>query len=78
MSRFLTPLLFIGAGLYVGWYNQQNVDRALLFPFLPSLMPSLDGDLEAQGRASAGLLLGLGLLFLVFAIARRAPPPAEG
>ena len=77
MSRFLTPLLFVVAGLYVGWYNQNHVDSAMLFPFLPSLMPALDGELAAQGRASAGLLMGIGGLFLLSALFRRRPPPSE-
>lgn len=77
MSRFFTPLLFVGAGLYVGWYNQNHVDSAMLFPFMPALMPSLEGDLAAQGRASASLLMGVGGLFLVSALLRRRPPPAD-
>ena len=77
MSRFLTPLLFVGAGLYVGWYNQNHVDSALLFPFISSILPSTDGDLAAQGRASAGLLMGIGGLFLVFALFQRRAPPTE-
>lgn len=77
MSRFLTPLLFVGAGLYVGWYNQNHVDSALLFPFISSILPSTDGDLAAQGRASAGLLMGIGGLFLLSALTRRRAPPVE-
>lgn len=77
MSRFLTPLLFVGAGLYVGWYNQNHVDSALLFPFISLILPATDGDLAAQGRASAGLLMGIGGLFLLSALTRRRAPPVE-
>ncbi len=79
MSRFLAPVLFLCAGAGVAWFNSQHEDRVLAFPFLASLIPSLAGDLGAQGRASALLLAGIGLVLLILALLRRPPPedPAE-
>ncbi len=73
MSRFLSPILFLGAGAYVWWFNSQHTDRLLAFPFITALFPSLEGDLSGQGKASAAMMLGIGGLLLILALLRRRP-----
>ena len=74
MSRFLAPLLFLGAAGYVYWFNLNHTDRVLILPMLPMLKPSLEGDFKAQGELTAQVLAGVGLLLLVIAaIPRRRP-----
>lgn len=77
MGRYLSPLLFLSAGAYVWWFNANHADRALLFPFLPSLLPSLEGDLSAQGRVTAAFLLAIGGVLLLSALLRRRPRQTE-
>lgn len=67
MTRFLAPLLFLGAAGYVWWFNQNHTDRILLLPFIPIVKPSLEGDLHAQGEITAQFLAAVGLLLLVIA-----------
>lgn len=73
MARFVAPFLFLVAGAVVWWFNAEHVDRALVFPFLPSLIPSLEGDVDLQGKASAGLLFAIGALLLASALWRNRP-----
>ncbi len=64
--RWLTPLfLFVGAAV-VFWMNQQADQQVFVFSFISRLFPSTEGDVFAQGRASAGLLAGLGLVSLAW------------
>lgn len=73
MGRFFSPLLFLGAGAGVLWFNSQHTDRVLAFPFMTTLMPSLEGDLAGQGQATGMAMLVIGALLLALALFRRSP-----
>lgn len=68
--RFLTPLAFFVCAFYVHHVNSRGDGHVLGFPFLETLAPSLRGDPHALGRASEGLLLAVGGLMLLLALAR--------
>ena len=78
MSRYVSPLLFLIAGLVVSGYNATHADRVLAFPFLDDLFPSLVGNPKMLGRVSAGLLLMIGSLLLAIAARRPKPESDEG
>jgi len=71
--RWLTPVVLLGASAVVFWMNSQGEQQVLVFSFIPRLFPSTEGDIFAQGRASAGLLAGIGLLsvFWQLSVSRR-------
>ena len=71
MGRYFSSLVFLIAGVAVGVFNDSHTDRALVFPFLTSIFPSLEGNPHGQGLASAGLLLGIGALLGTFAVLQR-------
>lgn len=77
MGRFFSPLLFLVVGVGVGVYNAGHDDRAVVFPFLGSIFPSLAGDPKGQGQLTAALILGLGVLLGVAALLRRPPPDQD-
>lgn len=59
--RLLVPALFFGFAGYC-WLEATNGDsRTIAFSFIGALVPSLDGDPIAQGKASAALLAVLGV-----------------
>lgn len=68
MSRFLTPVLFAGAALYVANFNAQHDDRALMLPFMDVLSPAAAGDMHAQGALTVQVLSGLAAVFGLFAV----------
>ncbi len=70
MIGYLTAVLLLAAGGYVVWYNAHHLDSVVFIPFLATFAPSLEGDLHAQGRASALVFFVLGGLALVWRIAR--------
>jgi hypothetical protein len=63
VGRFVVPVLFlIGAG--VMWqYNATSETSQVIFPGV-WLVPGYEEDIRAQGRISAGVVAGLGLLLL--------------
>jgi hypothetical protein len=70
MFGYLTAVLLLGTGGYVLWYNAHHLDSVVLLPFLTTFAPSLEGDLQAQGRASATVLFALGGLALAWRLFR--------
>lgn len=68
--RFITPLLFAAAAVYVGWQNAQYTDRALVLPFLEVLAPATKGDMAAQGALTVNLLWGLAAFFTTWELFR--------
>ncbi len=64
--RYFTPLLFLAAGGFVGWYNNANAESVVLLPFLENIFPSLEGDLPAQGRVTMLIFMALGLVLLLW------------
>ena len=68
--RFVTPALFAAAAVYIGWYNAQHTDRALVLPFLDSLSPSVAGNMAAQGALTVQVFGGLALVFTVREVVR--------
>jgi hypothetical protein len=70
MIGYFTAVLLLAAGGYVLWYNAHHLDSVVLLPFLTTLLPSLEGDLEAQGRVTAVIFFVLGGLALVWRLAR--------
>ncbi len=68
--RFITPGLFAVAAVYVGWYNKQHTDRALVLPFLEELAPSTAGDMAAQGALTIKILFGLAIVFGLWEVVR--------
>lgn len=61
--RFLSPVLFAAAGLYVAWYNGNHADRVLMLPFMDVVFPATANDPVAQGAVSWKVLLGLAGIF---------------
>jgi hypothetical protein len=70
MLGYLTAVLLLGTGGYVLWYNAHHAESVILLPFLPLVLPSLEGDLAAQGRASAVVFFALGGLALAWRLVR--------
>ncbi|MBN1335593.1 MAG: hypothetical protein JXB39_06505 [Deltaproteobacteria bacterium] len=70
MFGYLTAVLLLAAGGYVLWYNAHHIDSVVLLPFLTTFVPSLEGDLPAQGRVSAIVLFALGGLALLWRLGR--------
>lgn len=68
--RFVTPALFAAAAVYIGWYNAQHTDRALVLPFLDSLSPGLAGNMAGQGALTVQIFAGLAIVFTVREVVR--------
>lgn len=71
--RFLTPVLFLLAGIWVWWSNDAHPDRVLTLPF----MDLFTDDLREQGRITVYICLGIaGSLFVsdVYAMLRKKAP----
>ncbi|MFZ5475380.1 MAG: hypothetical protein ACOZNI_01285 [Myxococcota bacterium] len=64
--RFLTPLLFAGAGAWVWYYNGHHADSVLLLPMIDVIDPSTAGDMKAQGARSVQILFGLAVAFALW------------
>ena len=67
--RFFTPLVLIAAAVGVGWYNSKG-GAVMVFPFVDVIIPGIAGDAEAMGRATTGILGGLGAATLARALWR--------
>ncbi len=74
-ARLLVPALFFGFAGYC-WFEATNGDsRTIAFSFIGGLVPSLEGDPIAQGKASAALLAALGVALTLNHLRRlRAAP----
>jgi hypothetical protein len=68
--RFITPVLFAAAAVYVGWQNGQHTDRALVLPFLDIIAPGTTGNIAAQGALTVNILFGLAVVFGLWEIFR--------
>jgi hypothetical protein len=68
--RYLPAILFLATGGVVAWYNASHTGSVVVLPFLATTLPSLRGQPDSQGLATAalfviaGLLLGFGRLLL--------------
>ena len=62
--RFLPAVIMLGAGAYVFWYNSSQTSSFLMFPFLEMFFAEGQRNPDQMGRASAGLLAGLGAVML--------------
>jgi hypothetical protein len=70
MLRYLSAVIFLAGAAYVAWYNGTHHQSVLLFPGLDTVMPSLAGDRQGQGRATVYLFGGIGVLLFLNAIRR--------
>ncbi len=70
MLRYLSAVIFLAGAAYVAWYNGTHHQAVLLFPGLDALFPSLVGDRPGQGRATAWLFGGIGVLLFLNAVRR--------
>lgn len=68
MRRFFSPLLFLGAGIFVLWSNAANKTRVLTLPFIDSIYPAAQGDLALQGRITGILFVSIGAVMLLRAL----------
>ncbi|MSP56502.1 MAG: hypothetical protein EXR69_13005 [Myxococcales bacterium] len=74
--RFLTPTLFLLAGVWVYWTNGSHTDRVVTLP----LMDLFTADLKQQGQLSAYICFGIGAALYVshtVAMFRRQPKDTE-
>jgi hypothetical protein len=55
--RGATSAVFLVAAAWVAWKNGAEDGGVVVFPGLDALVPSLAGDLVAQGRATVGALV---------------------
>ena len=78
MGRFFTPLVFLGTGLYVTWYNATHTGRVLALPFIERVVPSTADDLALRGEVSAGVMFALAVLFGLLALRRRRADGGDG
>jgi len=62
--RYLSAILFLGAGGFVLWFNATHTSRVLLFPFLERILPTLEADVVAQGQLTGILFLVVGGVLL--------------
>ncbi len=73
--KFVTPVLFLLAGIWVSWSNDAHADRVLTMPF----MDVFTDDVHEQGRLTAYVCWGIaGVLFtsdLVSALRRKPRSP---
>jgi hypothetical protein len=80
--RFLTPVLFAAAAVYVGWFNGTHTDRTLVLPMLDLLDPSIASNPAAQGALTVKVLGGLAVVLALwegvafFRHRAAAPPPS--
>jgi hypothetical protein len=86
MTRYIAPLLFLGTGAYVTWYNANADGNFLLFPFLAGVVGK---DLGTQAMASQAIFFGIGGVMLILAVInhisvandkgiQEEPPPGPG
>lgn len=67
MSRYLAPIVLLGAAAYVWHFNGTHDDRYLLLPFL-DLVPALAGDIPAQAEWSWKGVGALGVFLLLWTL----------
>lgn len=77
--RFFTPIVFLAMAVFIHWYGATHEDRALVFPFISSIVPSSRDNPKAMADASATAMAVLGAVFLVRDLflwlrERRRPP----
>ena len=65
MIRWLNPVIFVAAALYVRHYNASHQGSQLIFPGTDALA---GGDLVAAGALTWQLVLGLGGLLAIWAV----------
>ena len=75
--RFFTPVLLLSAAAFLRFYNPSETGDVLLFPFIEVLLPSTEGDLMAQARASEVLLWSAGGVSLLFSLWRSQRETSE-
>lgn len=63
--RFVTPSLFIATAVFLFFYNGRGGDDVLAFSFVPMFWPEAAGDPERLSMGTIGIVLALGLVFLV-------------
>jgi p-aminobenzoyl-glutamate transporter AbgT len=80
--RYLPAILFLATGAVVGWHNASQTGSVVVLPFLATLFPSLQRNPDSQGLATAaafviaGLLLGVGRVWLDLRERRRRSSPS--
>ena len=65
--RWFTPLVFLTVAIYVQHHNGQSGGTIIAFPFLETIFPSLEGDLDGLGQATVGTLYAVATLTGVYA-----------
>lgn len=63
--RFVTPALFFATALFLWFYNGRGGDDVLAFSFVPMFWPEAAGDPQRLSMGTIGLVLALGLVFLI-------------
>ena len=63
--------------LFLRFYNPSETGDVLLFSFIEMLLPSTEGDLMAQARASEMLLWSAGGVSLLFSLWRSQRETSE-
>lgn len=59
--RFLPAILFLATGGVVAWYNASHTGSVVVLPFLADMLPSLRGQADTQGLATAAIFVAAGL-----------------
>lgn len=70
--RGITPMLFLLATGAVAGFNATHPTEAVVFPNLEWIVPSVKGDLAAQGKLTFQILVGLTVLTAVLDLRARA------
>lgn len=81
--RFVTPSLFFATAAFLWIYNGRGGDDVLAFQFVPMFWPEAAGDPQRLSLGTIGIVMALGLVFLVrdgvrWARARRHAGDAQG
>ena len=63
--RFITPTLFFGTAVFLWFYNGRGGDDVLAFTFVPMFWPEAAGNPQKLSLGTIGLVLAIGLVFLV-------------
>lgn len=81
MTRYIGPLIFLAAAVWVYLHNQEVGGSVLVFPML-DLIPGYEADIFAQGQLTWKILVGTGLVWLAVRVAdhvraQRATPDED-